>query len=73
VVALAESLLIDEDQAADLLFKAHEAGRVSILGNDVFAGVQVDGQWIAVEGRENLRHAAQAYMTLRFMERQFED
>jgi hypothetical protein len=73
VVALAESLLIDEDQAVDLLFRAHEQGRVAIIGNQVFAGVQVDEKWIVVKGREWLRHATHAYMTLQYMERQFEE
>ena len=73
VEALAEAMLISVDAACDLLFKANEAGRVAILGNDYFAGVQVDGQWIVVRGRDWLRQAAQEYATLRFMERQFED
>jgi hypothetical protein len=72
-VALAESMLITEDEAIDLLARAHDQGRVAIVGNDYFAGVMVDGQWIAVKGRWWLRRAAQDYATLQFMERQFED
>jgi hypothetical protein len=73
VVALAESMLIAEDEAINLLARAHDQGRVAILGNDYFAGVMVDGQWITVKGRWWLRRAAQEYATLQFMERQFEE
>jgi hypothetical protein len=72
-VVLAEELLISETDAVDLLAAAHDQGRVAIVGNNLFAGVQVDGQWIVVKGRDWLRHAAQAYMTLQYMERQFDE
>jgi hypothetical protein len=73
VEALAEAMLISADDACDLLFRANEAGRVEIKGNDHFAGVLLDDQWIVLRGRQWLRVAAQEYATLRFMERQFED
>lgn len=43
VQTLAEELLISEDAAEELLEAAYAQGRVQILGNDYFAGVQCDG------------------------------
>jgi hypothetical protein len=73
VQAVAESMLITEDQATDLLAGANEAGRLAILGNGYFAGVQVDGKWVVVEGRANLTRATREWQTLRALERQFEE
>jgi hypothetical protein len=73
VEALAEALLISHDDACDLLFRANEAGRVEIKGNDHIAGVMLDDQWVVIRGRDWLRRAPHEYATLRFMERQFED
>lgn len=73
VVALADSLLISTNDATDLLFRANEQGRIAIIGNNQFAGVQLDGKWLVVKDRDWLRRAAQEYVTLQAMERQFED
>jgi hypothetical protein len=70
VQALAEAMLISEDAAQDLLEAAHAKGRVQILGTDRFAGIQVDGQWIVVEGRDRITAATHEWQTLRAMERQ---
>jgi hypothetical protein len=71
VQAVAAAMLITEDQATDLLAGACDAGRLSILGNGHFAGVQVDGKWIVVEGRRRLTEATHEWQTLRAMEEQF--
>jgi hypothetical protein len=47
VQALAEELLISTDAATELLEAAYAKGRVQILGNDYFAGVQCDGKWFS--------------------------
>jgi hypothetical protein len=73
VVALAEALQVPEVEAAELLERAWDQGRVAILGDAERAGVTLDGQWIVIRGRAWLRQAAQEYLTLEFMERQFED
>jgi hypothetical protein len=73
VQALAESMLITEEQAVDLLDNANQAGRVAIRGNDYFAGVEIDGKWVFVQGRRRLTEATHEWQTLRFLERQFED
>ena len=70
VQALAEELLISTDAAADLLEAAYAKGRVQILGNDYFAGVQCDGKWILVEGRARITQATREWQTLRAMKRQ---
>ena len=70
VEAVAEDLKISYDAAADLMEAAYAQGRVAILGNSHFSGVQVDGQWIIVEGRANLTAATREWQTLRAMERQ---
>jgi hypothetical protein len=73
VQALAEELLISEDAAEELLEAAYAQGRVQILGNDYFAGVQCDGRWVVVEGRARITQATREWLTLRAMERQLED
>jgi hypothetical protein len=73
VDAVAAELGISVDDAAELLEAAYAQGRVQILGNGYFAGVQVDGRWVVVEGRANLTAATREWQTLRAMERQFED
>jgi hypothetical protein len=64
---------ITEDEARELLGAANEQGRLRILGNRWFAGVECDGRWIFVEGRRQLAEAAHEWQTLRAMQRQFED
>jgi hypothetical protein len=71
VQAFADQLRISEDEALEALEAAYAQGRVAIMGTDMFAGVQVDGRWLFVEGRANLARAAHEYATLRFLERQF--
>jgi DNA-binding transcriptional regulator LsrR (DeoR family) len=73
VEALANELAISEEAASDLLEAAYDQGRIQILGNSYFAGVQCDGRWVVVEGRANLTRATQEWQTLRAMERQLED
>jgi uncharacterized protein YdbL (DUF1318 family) len=73
VQALAEELKISEDAAEALLEAAYAQGRVAILGNGYFAGVQCDGKWVVVEGRANLTRATREWQTLRAMERQLEE
>jgi hypothetical protein len=73
VQALAEALLIAEDAAKDLLEGAYDQGRVQILGNSYFAGVQVDGRWIVVEGRTRITQATHEWQTLRALERDLSD
>ena len=70
VQALAEELLISEDAATELLEAAYDKGRVEILGNDYFAGVQCDGKWILVEGRARITQATREWQTLRAMKHQ---
>jgi DNA-binding transcriptional regulator LsrR (DeoR family) len=72
VQAVAAELAISEEAAGDLLEAAYDQGRVQILGNSDFSGVQVDGQWIFVAGRANLTAAAREWETLRAMERQLD-
>jgi hypothetical protein len=72
VQAVAEGMLITEDQATDLLKHANDAGRLAILGNRHFAGVQCDGQWLVVEGRARLTAATHEWQTLRELEREFQ-
>jgi hypothetical protein len=72
VEALAEELKISYDAAADLLEAAYAQGRVQILGNNYFAGVQCDGRWLVVEGRANLTRATREWQMLRAMERELE-
>jgi formylmethanofuran dehydrogenase subunit C len=57
VQAVAAGMFITDDQATDLLRNANDAGRLAITGNNHFAGVQVDGQWVVVEGRARLTEA----------------
>jgi hypothetical protein len=72
VQAVAEAMLIDYDAAFDLLSGAQEAGRLSICGTSMFAGVMVDGKWVVVEGRERITAATHEWQTLRALEREFE-
>jgi DNA-binding transcriptional regulator LsrR (DeoR family) len=72
VQAVAADLGISFDDAVELLEKAYEQGRVQILGNDYFTGVQVDGRWVVVEGRARLTLATREWQTLRAMERQLD-
>jgi hypothetical protein len=73
VDALADELKISFDAATELLEAAYHQGRIQILGNGYFAGVQCDGRWLVVEGRANLTRATREWQALRAMERQFED
>jgi hypothetical protein len=73
VQAVADELAISTDAATDLLEAAYAKGRIQILGNDMFAGVQCDGRWLVVEGRANLTRATQEWQTLRALERQLSD
>jgi len=71
--ALADELVISEEEAKDLLAAAYAQGRVQVLGTSMFAGVQCDGRWVVVEGRANLTAATREWQTLRAMERQLEE
>jgi hypothetical protein len=73
VEAVAADLSISLDDAAELLETAYAQGRVQILGNGYFAGVQVDGRWVVVEGRARITLATREWQTLRAMERQLDD
>ena len=73
VQAVAADLGIDEDDAYGLLGAAEAQGRIQVLGTSMFAGVQVDGRWVVVEGRANLTRATQEWVTLRELNRDFED
>jgi hypothetical protein len=73
VDALADELNISFEAATDLLEAAYAQGRIQILGNSFFAGVQCDGRWLVVEGRANLTRATREWQTLRALERQLED
>ena len=70
VQAVADDLGIDEDDAYALLGAAEQGGRVQVLGNSYFAGVQVDGKWVVVEGRARITLATREWQTLRAMKRQ---
>jgi hypothetical protein len=72
VQAVAADLGIGEADAADLLEAAYTQGRVQILGTSMFAGVQVDGQLVVIEGRSRLTQATSEWQALRALERQFE-
>jgi hypothetical protein len=65
VQALADELAISEEAATDLLEAAYAQGRIQILGNSYFAGVQCDGRWVVVEGRARITQATQEWITLR--------
>jgi DNA-binding transcriptional regulator LsrR (DeoR family) len=73
IQAVAEELNISEDAACDLLEAAWDQGRIQMRGNSMFAGVQVDGRWVVVEGRRQITAATREWQTLRAMERQLED
>ena len=72
VQALAAELAIDEDDAYALLGAAQAQGRIQVLGNSYFTGVQVDGKWVVVEGRARLTLATREWQTLRYMQHQLE-
>ena len=59
-----------QEDAAEELLEAYVKGRVQILGNDYFAGVQCDGKWILVEGRARITQATREWQTLRAMKHQ---
>jgi len=67
--AVAADLGIDEDDALELMRAAEATARIQVLGNAMFAGVQVDGRWVVVEGRARLTQATREWQTLRAMER----
>jgi hypothetical protein len=73
VQAVAADLGISYDDAVSLMADAYHQGRVQVLGNDWFAGVQVDGRWVVVEGRYQLQQATQEWLDLLAMDRQFTD
>jgi hypothetical protein len=73
VDALADELKISFEAATDLMEAAYAQGRIQILGNGYFAGVQCDGRWLVVEGRANLTRKTREWQTLRAMEREFEE
>jgi hypothetical protein len=73
VEALADELKISFDAAQDLMEVAYHQGRVQMIGNSYFAGVQCDGKWVVVEGRANLTAATREWQTLRALEREFTD
>ena len=73
VDALADELKISFEAATDLLEAAYAQGRIQILGNSYFAGVQCDGRWLVVEGRDNLTRKTREWQALRELERQFEE
>ena len=73
VQAVAAELHISEDDAYGLLGTAEQGGRVQVLGNSYFAGVQVDGEWVVVEGRARITLATREWQTLRAMKRRLED
>jgi hypothetical protein len=68
--AVAEGMLISEDAAMDLLIRAQEQGRLEILGTSRFAGVQCDGKWLIIAGRDRITEATHEWQTLRAMEAQ---
>jgi hypothetical protein len=67
---VAADLRIDFDAATELLEAAYEQGRVQILGTSMFAGVQVDGKWVVVEGRARLTEATREWQVLRALKHQ---
>ena len=73
--AAAERWGLTYEQAKEILAAAYEynPARVQMLGTSMFAGVQVDGEWLFVESRARLQQAAQEWATLRAMERQFKE
>jgi hypothetical protein len=73
VQALAAELAIDEGDAYALLARAEAQGRIQVLGNSYFTGVQCDGKWVVVEGRARLTLATREWQTLRHMQRQLDD
>jgi hypothetical protein len=73
VQAVAADLGIDEDDALELMRAAESTARIQVLGNSYFAGVQVDGRWMVVEGRARITQATREWQTLRRLERQFEE
>ena len=73
VQAVAADLGIDEDDAYTLLGAAEAQGRIQVLGTSMFAGVQVDGRWVVVEGRRQLTEATREWQTLRHMQRQLDN
>ena len=73
VQAVVADLGIDEDDAYALLENAQAGGRVQILGNHQFAGVQVDGRWVVVEGRARITEATREWQTLRELKHQLAD
>ena len=73
VEAIADELKISFDAAADLLEAAYAQGRIQILGTGYFAGVQVDGRWIVVEGRARITEATHEWVTLRALERDLDN
>jgi hypothetical protein len=73
VTDVAESMRITRDDALDLLANAHDAGRLTIMGNRHFVGVQVDDEWIVVVDRDRLTQATHEWVTLRELEREFSD
>jgi hypothetical protein len=72
VQALAEELAISEEAATDLLEAAYSQGRIQILGNSYFAGVQCDGRWVVVEGRARITQATQEWITLRNLDHELQ-
>jgi hypothetical protein len=72
VQAAADQLRISEDDAYALLAAAQAQGRVQVLGTGMFAGVQVDGEWVVVEGRGRLTEATREWRALCALEHQFE-
>ena len=72
VQALAEELAISEEAATDLLEAAYAQGRIQILGNSYFAGVQCDGRWVVVEGRARITQATQEWITLRNLDHELQ-
>jgi hypothetical protein len=73
VQAVAADLGTDEDDAYALLGAAEAQGRIQVLGTSMFAGIQVDGRWVVVEGRANLTAATREWQMLRHMQRQFDN
>ena len=67
--AVAADLGIDEDDALELMRAAESTARIQVLGNSYFAGVQVDGRWVVVEGRARITQTTREWVTLRELER----
>jgi hypothetical protein len=66
--ALAADLSISVDDAKAALAVAESQGRVQVLGNGYFAGVQCDDRWVVVEGRARITQATHEWQTLCAME-----